>query len=139
MLINVPGETEQDLTDILNLLDRIKPEVVFLNIFFPFPGTEIYENAPYKLKREEYYLLSQDIGTLLKTHPEKFRFVTHSVDMKNWESQNYRKYNSLLRNVVFHLSLRYWKTLLKSGSKMNYVKQFGLFVREFINQKFNPQ
>jgi len=139
MLINVPGETEQDLTDILNLLDRIKPEVVFLNIFFPFPGTEIYENAPYKFKREEYYLLSQDIGTLLRTHPEKFRFVTHSVDMKKWESQNYRKYNSPLRNVIFHLSLRYWKTLLKSGSKMNYVKQFSLFANEFINQKFNPQ
>lgn len=139
MLINVPGETEQDLTDILNLLDRIKPEVVFLNIFFPFPGTEIYENAPHKFKREEYYLLSQDIGTLLKAHPEKFRFAAHSVDMKKWESQNYRKYNSPLRNVIFYLSLRYWKTLLKSRSKMNYVKQFGLFVKEFINQKFNPQ
>lgn len=137
MLINVPGETEQDLRDILSLLNRIKPEVVFLNIFFPYPGTEIYENAPYKFKKEEYSLLSQDIETLLKNHPEKFKFAAHDIDMVNWGSQNYRKYNLPLKTVRFYLSSKYWKVLLRSRSKMNYVKQFGLFVREVINQKFN--
>ena len=137
MLVNVPGETEQDLIDILNLLDRLRPEVVFLNIFVPFPGTEIYENAPWKFKREDYHLLSR--APLLKTHPEKFRFAVHNVDLKKWESQNYRKYNSPLRNVIFYLSLRYWVTLLRSKNKINYVKQFGLLVKEFINQKFREQ
>jgi len=137
MLINLPGETEQDLEDILNLLDRIKPEVVFLNIFFPYPGAEIYENAPYKFKREEYSLLAQGIWTLLKTHPEKFKFADHNIDMKSWQSRNYRKYNSLLRNAVFYFSLRYWKTLLRSQAKMNYINQFSMLTREFINQKFN--
>jgi len=139
MLVNLPGETERDLDDILNLLSRIKAEAVFLNIFLAFPGTEIYENSKHKLKREEYPLLSKDLGYLLKNQQEKFKFAGHNVELDKWSSENYKKYNSVLRNFAFYLSPRYWKVLFKSRAKMNYVRQFGLLVREFINQKINDQ
>jgi radical SAM superfamily enzyme YgiQ (UPF0313 family) len=139
MLVNLPEETEGDLTDILNLLDRLKPEVVFLNVFIAFPGTEIYEKSPNRLQRQDYPLLNKDLGYLLTHHRDKFRFASHEVELDEWAAQNYARYNSICRNAAFYLSPRYWKTLLRSERKLNYFKQAGVLFREFINQRFNKQ
>ena len=47
-LVNLPEETEKDLEDILKLIKRLNSEIVSLNIFTPYPGTEIYQNHGYK-------------------------------------------------------------------------------------------
>ncbi len=137
ILVNAPEEVQKDLDDILKLLDRIKAEVVYLNIFLPFPGTEIYEKAPFRFSRDEYSLLTRDSKFLLEHYPEKFKFARHSVDLAQWQAQYYGKYNSFFRNIHFYLRPLYWKTLLLSRKKMNYVKQFYLLICEFINQKFH--
>jgi len=46
-LVNLPNETTDDLNDIVKLIEETKPEIVSLNIFTPYPGTEIYGNAKY--------------------------------------------------------------------------------------------
>ncbi|HAJ56602.1 MAG TPA: hypothetical protein DCL35_02405 [Candidatus Omnitrophica bacterium] len=136
MLVNVPGETEEDLQDILNLLDKIHPQVVSLNIFTPYPGTEIYNNGHYKFKKEEYPLLSKSQIMLIRRFPDKFKFSRHNIDLEKWIGENSRRYNKIIPNLKFYFSPIYWRTLIWSKAKMNYLAQLKLLIREFINQKF---
>lgn len=133
-LVNVPGETEDDLKDIVNLMNELNSEIVSLNIFVPYPGTEIYDNVPYKFAKEEYSLLT-NATSLIYTYPKKFKFAEHDVNLLEWTQKYMKKYNKLLNNLKFYLSSRYWKILVKSKNKTNYFKQTGLLVKEFINQK----
>lgn len=136
MLVNLPQEKEEDLNDILRLLDVIKPEVTSINIFTPYPGTEIYENSGYKFLKEEFPDLSRDVTKLIKTIPEKFKFSDHNIELGQWVRIYSKRYNRVLPNIRFYFTRRYWRTILKSKEKINYLSQFNLLVREFINQKF---
>ncbi len=136
MLINLPGETEKDLENILRLLDEISPEIVSLNIFTPYPGTEIYESADFSFSKKEYPLLSMSSLSLISQDPGRFKFCCHSVDLGEWVRNNSKHYNRTWPNLKFYLEPRYLRTLLRSKRKKNYVDQLGLLIREFINQKF---
>jgi len=136
MLVNLPQEKEEDLKDILNLLDFIKPEVTSINIFTPYPGAQIYEDKGYKFTKEEYAGLTRSVLQLIKSSPEKFKFSRHNVDLEQWVLKYSKLYNKVLPNLRFYFTWRYWRTILGSRRKLNYCRQFGLLVREFINQKF---
>ncbi|MEK6645386.1 MAG: radical SAM protein [Candidatus Firestonebacteria bacterium] len=136
MLTNLPEETEEDLNDILKLLDEINSEIVSINIFTPYPGTEIYDNSKFKYKKEEYAYLTRDITWLIKTYPERFRYSSHNINLEEWVVQHNKQYNKIFPNLKFYLSGKYLNVLLKSKEKMNYLKQFNLLFREFLNQKF---
>lgn len=136
MLINLPDETEEDLNDILQLLDEINSEIVSINIFTPYPGTEIYENSKFKYRKEEYRYLIRDITWLIKTYPERFKYSSHNIDLQMWAAKYNKQYNKILPNLKFYLSKKYLSVLLKSKEKINYLKQFSLLCREFLNQKF---
>lgn len=137
MLVNLPQETEEDLNDILKLLDELAPEVVSINIFTPYPGTEIYNKSKYKFKKEEYPNLSKDVTWLIKTYPDKFKYSSHDVDLGTWARRYNKYYSKILPNLKFHLTRKYWGVLLKSKVKMNYLSQFNLLLKEFLNQKFS--
>ena len=136
MLVNLPQEKEEDLNDILSLLDTLKPEVTSINIFTPYPGAQIYEDLDYKFSRDEYAGLARDVLQLIKSSPEKFKFYEHSIDLGQWVLRNTKRYNKVLPNLRFYFTWRYWRVILASRKKLNYCNQFGLLVREFINQKF---
>lgn len=136
ILVNLPQETEGDLNDILKLLDGLVSEVISINIFTPYPGTEIYEKSQYKFEKEEYTSLSQDVTYLIKTRPDKFRYSSHKIDLGSWARRYNRYYNKTLPVLKFHLNKKYWDILLRSKAKTNYLKQVSLLAREFINQKF---
>jgi radical SAM superfamily enzyme YgiQ (UPF0313 family) len=76
MLINTADKTEQDLKDIIDLLEEIKPNIVSINIFTPSPGTEIFANTQ-RLTREEYPLLMGNPSKLAAEQPNKFLFAKH--------------------------------------------------------------
>ena len=42
MLIGVPGETVKDFKDTIHVLRESLPASVFLSIYFPYPGTDLY-------------------------------------------------------------------------------------------------
>jgi len=136
MLVNLPHEKEEDLNDILRLLDVIQPEVTSINIFTPYPGAEIYENAGYKFSKEEFSGLSGDVTQLIKIKPEKFKFSDHNIELGQWVRKYSKRYNRVLPNLRFYFTWRYWRAILNSRRKLNYLSQFNLLVREFINQKF---
>ena len=135
-LVNVPEETEEDLKDIIDLMEELNSEVVSLNIFTPYPGTEIYTNAPYKFKKEEYSMLT-NAANFIYTYPEKLLYAKHNINLLEWSEKYMRKYNKVWNNLKIYLSPRYWKMLYNSKNKINYLQQFILLVKEFTNQKFS--
>jgi len=134
-LVNLPQETEEDLSDILELENDLHSEIVSFNIFTPYPGTEIYDDARNKFSKDDYELLTH-AADFLYTQPEKFKFAKHNVNILEWAQKNHKRYNSVLKNLKFHFGAKYLKTLLRSKNKLNYLTQTGVLAKEFINQKF---
>ena len=135
MLINTPGETEQDLKDTIDLLEEIKPNIVSINIFTPYPGTEIFSDTQ-GLTREEYPLLMENPAKLAEELPGKFRFAKHNVDLGAFASREMKKHNKIYPNVSIFFNPKYIRSLWHSQRKLNYTAQTNVLVREFINQKF---
>jgi radical SAM superfamily enzyme YgiQ (UPF0313 family) len=138
MLVNLPGETEQDLRDIETLLEKLRSEVVAMNTFFPYPGTEIYDLWDQKFTREDLPLLSF-------THPrctdllKRARFSQHQVDFEQWCGKNMRRFNHMTPYARFYLSPRYWNTLLHSHRKSSYLAGVRTLAREFIRMRFQAR
>ena len=135
MLINTPGETEQDLQDTIDLLEEIKPNIVSINVFTPYPGTEIFADTQ-GLTREEYPLLMENPAKLAAELPNKFRFAKHNVDLAEFASREMKRHNKIYPNISIFFNPKYIKSLWYSKNKTNYTKQTGLLVKEFVNQKF---
>ena len=45
LLIGVPGETKKDFQETLDLLNELKPDWIYPNIYQPYPGTALYKKA----------------------------------------------------------------------------------------------
>ncbi len=136
MLVNLPQETAKDLEDLPRLLDTIDPEIVSFNIFTPYPGTEIYEQAGFKFKKEDYASLSKPTVELLEGDPKRFRFAHHDVDLQKWVRTQSNRYNKIWPNIRFYFEPRYLGLLSRSRAKGDYAAQLGSLFREFINQKY---
>lgn len=136
MLVNLPEETKEDLDDILNLLDEIKATIVSINIFTPYPGTEIFDIAKRPICKKDYPNLMRNIVELIIHEPRKYKFYLHNINIGEWTAKNNKKYNYILPTLLFYLKPIYLKNLLKSDRKFNYLSMVGLLIREFINQKF---
>jgi radical SAM superfamily enzyme YgiQ (UPF0313 family) len=134
-LVNLPGETKSDLSDIARFAKALKPDIASFNVFSPYPGTEIYDQCPYKFTKEEYPLLNS-APTLIKKYPYKYRFSKHKVDIVTWASRQNRIFNRILPNIYFHLQPKYLLTIIKSPRRLNYFSQFRYLIQEFYNQKF---
>lgn len=135
ILVNVPGETAQDLEDILVLLDQLQSEIVSINPFCPYPGTEIYDHAGFRFEKSDYPKLI-NFAPFLKTDPGRFKFSVHDIDIIEWTLHHQKRFNKVLPNLAIYFRPRYWLTILRSKRKSNYLSQLRLLVREFINQKF---
>lgn len=135
MLVNTPGETEDDLSDIVNLIREIEPNIVSFNIFSPYPGCEIYDSLCKNLGRDDYALL-MNTAPLLKAQADKFRFALHDIDLLKWAGKSNKKYNKVLPNIKVYFNPKYLRSFIFSRRKVNYLKHAAFLVREFINQKF---
>lgn len=136
MLINLPQETERDLKDIIKLLDEIKATIVSINIFTPYPGTEIIEKYKNRITKKDYPNLMHDVAILIKKEPEKYRFALHNINFEHWVGKYNKRYNRIWPTIKFHLTPIYLRNLIKSQRKLNYIKMSSSLIKEFINQKF---
>ncbi len=132
ILINVPGETEDEIKDTLELLNEIKPTVTSFNIFIPYLGTEIYKNSNLNLDPNEYYLLGEPPLKLVSN--ARFRFAQHNIDFNKFYLINHKKYNSMLAFLPDYFSSIYLNQLIRSKKKKEYFFQFKNLIKEFIKQ-----
>jgi len=135
MLVNTPGEQEQDLCSSLEFIKRLKPTIVSFNVFAPYPGCEIFDELCGHILREDYPELMNTV-LLLKKYPEKYRFAKHSVDMLAWVIAANKKFNKIVPNLRIYLKRKYIQSILSSRCKMEYFERFVFLLQEFINQKF---
>jgi len=108
-LVGLPEETPKDLADIKSLVEVIKPEVLSINKFTPYMGTQIYEEG-YKEVQDER--------------------------LNKWIAYMMGKYNPLKPALRFHLSRRYLQTVRTSKRRKEYMSQIPLLFREMVNQKW---
>lgn len=133
-LVNLPGETKKDINDILKLNEIIKSDITSVNVFIPYPGTEIYDQSSHKFSKNEYSFLKY-ADVLVKKTPKKFYFSKHKINIISWANSANKKFNHLMPTIKFHLSIRYLSIFLKSKEKINYFKQSKFLIQELINQK----
>jgi anaerobic magnesium-protoporphyrin IX monomethyl ester cyclase len=48
VMLGLPGESFKDFQQTIDVVKRCQPNVVFLSIFYPYPGTDLYEVAKEK-------------------------------------------------------------------------------------------
>ncbi len=135
-LVNLPEETENDLKDITNLLDIIKPTIVSLNVFTPYPGTEIFDTFKRNFTRTDYPDMMENPCELIEKQPLKYKFSLHHLNLADWTAQNSQKYNKVAPTLFFHFSSMYLKNFFRSRKKTNYFKMAGQLIREFFYQKY---
>jgi len=133
-LVNLPNESKKDLKDIINLARIIKSEINSFNVFTPYPGTEIYDQMEYRFNKDEYGELF-NASTLIQTQPKKYRFSKHNINILKWAEIQNKKFNQIIPNLRFHISLKYINTILNSSKKLNYFSQSLNLFREILNQK----
>lgn len=132
ILINVPDETEEEINDTLRILDEIRPSVTSFNIFIPYLGTEIYKNQKVNLTPDKYSILGEPPLKLVLD--SKFRFAKHNIDFRKFYITNHKKYNSMFTFLPDYFSLYYFKRLIRSRRKKDYIFQIKSLVKEYMNQ-----
>lgn len=121
MLINIPGETEEDIQLSETFLRKVRPTMVGWSITSPYPGTAINEKyiIP-KLAKDEYPLLyaNRMLGS------DRLRMCHHTLDLHALENRLIKRHRYGLRILNFSLSFdrAYIKTL--RGNVLGYCATF---------------
>jgi len=142
MLINLPGETEQDLIDSHKVFKEINPSAgVILSVTTPYPGSEIYKYCDPPLKRDEYrYLLNHRLNPT-----KRFRLAKHDLDLEKIFHQWNRDFNitPMFERMWAMKPFQplYWKAVLKSKRKLEYLKCWAKDIPKtmliYLSHKFN--
>ncbi|MEA2062842.1 MAG: radical SAM protein, partial [Gemmatimonadota bacterium] len=78
-MVNIPGETGQDLDDTCNLIRRIRPTIGITNILTPYPGTPFAEERG-GVPIEDYESLTMmEYGRFISFLESKWRVARHSL------------------------------------------------------------
>jgi len=104
MLVNIKGETLEDYDDIINLLNEIKPTIFSVNNYVKYDGA----------------LLEEGIGQL------------KAIGTKECPAN--RVYLDLWKHIRAHVNMRYIRLVWKSHKRIEYLKQFGLLIKEVFLQ-----
>jgi len=124
MLINIPGETENDLKLNDKLLEEIQPTEIVHSITTPYPGTQMYEKyVNPKLIKEEYPLLLSEGRS---SGGNRFRMCKHNLDLnmilKDITNKNRKWYQ--LSFISFSFMPQYLNMLLCSKFRLTYLVSF---------------
>ena len=118
MMLNMQGETEEDLELSKKMLADIKPTVISIGGTQPYPGTDLYKSLGFKINKKDYHLLD-------RIYPkEKFRLASHKLDLKKLIFDWYLKYKiyTLFEKSVFNAGFDYYKKIILSKHRFKYFK-----------------
>lgn len=122
LMFNTPGETEEDVRMTMKMMRKITPTRLSLCLTVPFPGTVIYDqyvNPP--LTKEEYNIYN--ISFLYdKIVDKRFYMAKHRLDIVNLRFTETARVNGLRSIIDGTLNPRYWRSLILSKRKAQYVR-----------------
>lgn len=134
MMVNLPGETIDDIQGSVDLMKKIRPSRVVTAVTTPLPGTELYDKyLGHKVKKEEYHLLS-----LRTDQSYRFKFAAH--DSVSWA---YQVVSTTIKPlcpdyVRIFSNLRYIKAVLKNNHLLEYFyMSMKRWTKESVNSVFS--
>ncbi len=133
ILVNIPGETEEDLGRTVDLLDELNPSVCAINVLTPYIGTDIYEECGLELLPEDYAVLGKSPLEIIRD--ERFLFAGHDLDIKDFVDANFRRFNRLGNFARFLTSRTYLAQLARSRRKLDYLRMVPEWYRELKKQR----
>ena len=133
ILVNIPGETEEDLRKTVELLDELKPSICSINVLTPYLGTDVYNESELNLRVEEYEILGKPPTEIIRD--KRFLFADHDIDIEKFRDEYFLKYNPLSNFLRFLFSKQYITQILRSHRKLDYVRQIPEWYREFRKQR----
>lgn len=135
ILINTPGETEDDLRKTLWLKKRIRADRASVNITVPFIGSDIYEQyvSP-PLQKDEYYLFEHP-QICSKIIDRRFRMAAHNLNLDRLHYKiNFLNY--LNTSIELTADPKYWKAILGSKRRSELILVFLKNLRKQIKSYF---
>ena len=100
-----PGETKEDITKTINMINTLLPSSIGISVSYPLPGTKFYENVKSELETKTNWTDSDEMVLMFKnTYQPAFY-----KQLYNYVHASYRK----------HMALRELKNLLQKPASVN--------------------
>jgi anaerobic magnesium-protoporphyrin IX monomethyl ester cyclase len=100
-----PGETKEDITKTINLINTLLPHSIGISVSYPLPGTKFYENVKSELQTKTNWTDSDEMALMFKnTYQPAFY-----KQLYNYVHASYRK----------HMAIRELKNLLQNPASVN--------------------
>jgi len=120
LMLNTPGETEDDVRKTISLKKKIKASHAGVNLTAPIIGTDIYEQYVHpKLTKGEYHLF-EDPHLYTKILDPRFKLTVHNLNL-NRLYYVVNIYNYLNSFLEITLNPRYLKSIIFSKKKWQIV------------------
>ncbi len=126
MLINLPGETTEDLDLTYKLLRKIKPTYTSFGVTQPYPGTPFYKKGGFTFGKEAYHKLDREVP------PEEFRMAQHKLPLEITLLQFRLRFQQfgLVEQGLFKGPWRYWTQIFRSARRRQYL---WYFIKQQVN------
>lgn len=122
VLLNLPGETAGDIDRTCDLLRRIRPTRLGINLAVPFPGTAIYRRHVHPpLEREEYGIYNHP-DLYLDHVDRRFVLAEHALDLKKLRIRIKARFDFFRSLVDWTGNRVFWSVLLRSERKGAYLR-----------------
>ena len=156
-MINMPGETLEDIEQSIKVAKKMKPNLLVWNVMSPYPGTHLTKShyKEFTLKDFENIAFKSDYDKFLEFIDEKFRVSNHDISVKTllyeklypqfpgaWDFSikfNRSYIRGICRQCNFLVSSYWWNTLIKSKRKLEYLSWVKNASGTFINNLFSKK
>ncbi|QWR78589.1 B12-binding domain-containing radical SAM protein [Candidatus Magnetomonas plexicatena] len=98
LIVGVPGETEYDIRETLELIKRFKPETVGVSYLTAYPGTPLFEMA-----LEKGWLKQSDLDSLIYKHTFGESQLHCGIEPSVLKRRKQQLYNATLRSTMLNL------------------------------------
>ena len=116
VIVNLPGEDENDIRLTEKLLERIRPTFVNTAVTAPYPGTALQAELFPDMTKKDYPFLTSFEGRMTK-----FRMCRHNLDLIE-VMQKFRKYNfSSAFSLLPFYDKQFLKVFIRSRRKLQYI------------------
>jgi radical SAM superfamily enzyme YgiQ (UPF0313 family) len=124
ILINTPGETEEDVRKTIELMENIRATEYGICVTTPYPGTAIYEQYVRPPLSVEEYKVYEDFKTYTSIVDPRFRMAAHGLNIEEISEDLRRRFVVNRRWRIISFQPRYLKAILLSKRKGQYLSVF---------------
>ncbi|MCL4457652.1 MAG: B12-binding domain-containing radical SAM protein [Nitrospirae bacterium] len=121
-MFNTPGETTEDVQKTTDMMRRTRPTRVAICLTVPFPGTAVYKDYVRPILSKEEYKIYNTPNLYFKVADPRFYMAEHHLDLTKLRINATARANKLRSIIDYTLNPLYWKIIVKSMRKTQYLK-----------------